>query len=93
MRLAGRGDDRREQSVSVADRSDADVSQIVGRQLGEHIGVNLVVSELLLVFSEAENVKPFADQPWSCPTWLVEIIAQWRRHVHRENLTVTLSFS
>ena len=46
---------------------DADVSQIVGRQMAQHIGVDLVVSELLLVSAEAETAKPLADYPGPRP--------------------------
>jgi hypothetical protein len=44
MALAGQRDDRREQSAPVTDRDDADVSQIVRYQMGQHIGVDCSTS-------------------------------------------------
>jgi hypothetical protein len=48
--------------------------------IGEHIEMDLVVSELLLVLPEAETAKPLADVHDRL-LWLGRIIAELRRCV------------
>jgi hypothetical protein len=43
--------------------SRAKTDQILGRQSGQHPGVDVVVAENLLVLSEPQAAQPFADIP------------------------------
>jgi hypothetical protein len=69
MVLASQRDNRRKQSASVTDHIDANVPQIISRQIGQHISVDLVVSELLHVLIEAEAAKPLSNYPGPRVTW------------------------
>jgi hypothetical protein len=45
----------------MADRGYADADQVVGRQLRQHLGVDIVVAERLLVLFEPQAVQPGCD--------------------------------
>ena len=53
--------DRVEQLAPVADRGDAELLQVVGREAGQDLGVDLVVAERLLVPPQAEPAQPSPD--------------------------------
>ena len=55
------GGDRGEQLAPVADRGDAELAQVVGRQLGQDVGVDVVVAERLLVLAQAQPAQPSPD--------------------------------
>ena len=50
--------DRGKQLAAVADRGDANPDQVIGRQIGDDLGVNVVLAERLLVLPQAETVQP-----------------------------------
>jgi hypothetical protein len=50
--------DGREQSHPVADRGNANVLEVIRRQLRQNVRVDLVVPEIRLVMAEAETAKP-----------------------------------
>jgi len=52
---------RGEQFSAVADRGYADADQIFGCQLGQDLGVDIVVAERLLVLFEPQAVQPGCD--------------------------------
>jgi len=58
---AGQCGDCNKQPAPIANRRDANIFEVVCRQPRQHVRVNLVVSELLLVLTEAEAAKPIAD--------------------------------
>ena len=60
-RRASQSGNGREQPAPVADRRDADVLEVIRRQLRQDGRVNLVVSKALRVLAEAETAKPHAD--------------------------------
>jgi len=49
-----------QQSFAVAER-DAELFEVAVGEVGEHVRVDLVVSKLLPVLTEAETAQPFAD--------------------------------
>jgi hypothetical protein len=53
--------DCRQELASIADRSDADVFEVVSRQLRQYRRIDLVVPEIRFVLFEAETTKPPAD--------------------------------
>ena len=55
------GGDGVEQLAPVADRGDAEAAQVVGRQLGQDLGVDVVVAERLLVLAQAQPAQPSPD--------------------------------
>jgi hypothetical protein len=63
-RRGGRGVerlDRRHDLAPMADHRDAEVLEILDRQLRQHVAVDLVVAERRLVLPEAEAPQPTAD--------------------------------
>ncbi len=60
-RRVGQSGDGRKQPAPVADRGDADVPEVVRRQLRQDVRVDPVVSKVLLVLTETETAKPPAD--------------------------------
>ena len=61
MACGGQRSDRGEQPAPIADGSDADVLEIVRRQLRQHVCIDLVVPKIRLVLAETETAKPPAD--------------------------------
>ena len=60
-RVLPQGGDGGEQLAPVADRGDAEADQVVGRQIGQDLGVDIVVTERLLVLAQAQPVQPSPD--------------------------------
>ena len=58
---AGQSGDCIKQPAPIANRGDADVFQVIGRQLRQHVCIDLIFSKLSLVFTEAETAEPPAD--------------------------------
>jgi hypothetical protein len=50
--------DRLEQLAAVADRGHAKADQVIGRQLRQHLGIDIVVAESGLVSLEAQVAQP-----------------------------------
>ena len=73
----GKSSDCVEQPSSVADRSDANVLEVVRRQPRQHVRVDLVLSKFLLVLTEAETAKPHTDihgRPPQFPWIITEVM-------------------
>ena len=71
--------DRLQQAFTVAERQ-SEFFEVAISQIGEHVHVDLVVTEIRLVLTEAEIAKPPADIHGR-PTWLGGIIVQSGRCV------------
>ena len=50
-----------EELAAMADRRHADADQVVGGQLGQYLGVDIVVAESLLVLLEPQTAQPGCD--------------------------------
>ncbi len=60
-RAAAHRGDRGEQPAAVADRGDAETDQVLGRQRGQDVGVDVVVAECGLILPKAEPAQPLRD--------------------------------
>ena len=60
-RCSAERSDRGQQLAAMADRGHADADQVVGRQLRQHLGVDVVVAERLLVLLEPQTAQPGCD--------------------------------
>lgn len=60
-RGVAQGGDRREQLAAMADRGDAEAGQVVGRQLGQDVAVDVVVAKGGRVLFEPEAPQPIGD--------------------------------
>jgi hypothetical protein len=59
--LLGKGRDRREELLAVAQRHDTKLPQIVRRQAGQRLCINVVVAKRLLVSIQPEAAQPSHD--------------------------------
>jgi hypothetical protein len=64
-----------EQSTTITYRNNANISQIIRRQLVQHVRIDFIVSKFLLVLTEAETTKPPADIHGRAPHGLPGIFA------------------
>ena len=59
--VIAQGGDRSKQFSPVSDEADADIPEIIGGQLRQHRGVDLVVAKSLFVLLQSEVVEPRRD--------------------------------
>src|SRR5271169_5078035 len=57
-RLRPQGGDRGQQLAAMADRGYADADQVVGRQLRQHLAIDIVVAECRRVLFEPQSAQP-----------------------------------
>ena len=57
-RLRPQGGDRGQQLAAMADRGHADADQVVGRQLRQHIAIDIVVAECRRVLFKPQPAQP-----------------------------------
>ena len=70
-RIAAKSRDRRQQPAPMADRRDAEFLDVVGRQVAQHLYIDRVLPERLLVLLQSEAAQPFGyihDAPRFTPT-------------------------
>ncbi len=51
----------------MADRGDSEPDQILRREIGEDLGVDIVLAERLLVLSQPQITQPRPRRPWAPP--------------------------
>jgi hypothetical protein len=60
-RIAGERGDRTEQPAAMADRGDAELAQILGRQLRQNLAVDVIVAEVRRILLKPEPAQPFGQ--------------------------------
>jgi len=60
-RLGGKSSDRGEQLPAVADRCNPETDEVIGRQLGQNLGIDVVGGEFSGVLFEPEPAQPVGD--------------------------------
>jgi len=63
---AAKSRDRRQQLAAMPDRCDAEPSQIIGGQLGQHLAIDVVGREGRRVLPETEPAQPIGDIDGHC---------------------------
>ena len=65
----------------MTERGDAEVFQVLVRQVGQNAKINIVLGKVLSVFFEPDLLKPICNLWHRCPTAYVVALATLRRDV------------